>query len=209
MPPRRWTKTCGHPIQDSRHLDLQWPSESLSWNRGLFRALAEYDLGKWKLRRNMTPGGSAPYQAVRYKSNHSSCSYVISVRRIGIIRREKGTVFHKNGMSSLGYEYVHLHAIPNPAGWFEHIVTASRLRCWKLIWPHRFFHIRTNLEYTTDGTPPVKNVTKVYPILTLVYWNVSCLPVNVASMECGEVSIWQIPGAAHRFKHGCASLISW
>ena len=112
-------------------------------------------------------------------------------------------------MSSLGYEYVHLHAIPNPAGWFEHIVTASRLRCWKLIWPHTFFHIRTNLEYTTDGTPPVKNVTKVYPILTLVYWNVSCLPVNVASMECGEVSIWQIPGAAHRFKHGCASLISW
>ena len=41
---------------------------------------------------------------------------------------------------------------------------------------------------------------------TLVYWNVSFLPVNVASMECGAVSISQIPGAAQIEVHKCSCL---
>lgn len=43
-------------------------------------------------------------------------------------------------------------------------------------------------------------------VITLVYWNVSCLPVKVASIERGVVSIWHMPGAEHRAEHGCASL---
>jgi hypothetical protein len=41
---------------------------------------------------------------------------------------------------------------------------------------------------------------------TFVYWNVSCLPVNVASIDCGAVSISQIPSAVHCAEHECSSL---
>ena len=61
------------------------------------------------------------------------------------------------------------------------------------------------------GTPQVRiavALPKLNTAPTLVYWNVSCLPVNVASIDCGEVSIWQIPEAAHRSKHGCDSLVA-
>ncbi|KIJ06643.1 hypothetical protein PAXINDRAFT_91705, partial [Paxillus involutus ATCC 200175] len=35
-----------------------------------------------------------------------------------------------------------------------------------------------------------------------LYWNVSCFPVNVASIECGAVSISQIPRAEQRASQG-------
>ena len=41
---------------------------------------------------------------------------------------------------------------------------------------------------------------------TFVYWNVSCLPVKVASIDIGAASIWHIPGAEHSAKHWCDSL---
>ena len=41
---------------------------------------------------------------------------------------------------------------------------------------------------------------------TFVYWNVSCLPVNVASMDWGVVSIWHIPGAEHEASQECSWL---
>src|SRR5260221_7528416 len=43
--------------------------------------------------------------------------------------------------------------------------------------------------------------------ITLVYWNVSCRPVNVASIDRGVVSIWHMPGAEQRAEHGCDSLL--
>jgi len=44
--------------------------------------------------------------------------------------------------------------------------------------------------------------------ITLVYWNVSCRPVNVASIDRGVVSIWHMPGAEQRAEHGCDSLLN-
>jgi hypothetical protein len=41
---------------------------------------------------------------------------------------------------------------------------------------------------------------------TLVYWKVSCLPENVASMDWGVVSIWHMPGAEHKALQGCSCL---
>jgi hypothetical protein len=41
---------------------------------------------------------------------------------------------------------------------------------------------------------------------TFVYWNVSFLPVNVASIEWGAVSISQTPAAVHNALQGCSSL---
>ena len=41
---------------------------------------------------------------------------------------------------------------------------------------------------------------------TFVYWKVSCLPVNVASIDCGVVSIWHIPGEEHKALQECSCL---
>jgi hypothetical protein len=41
---------------------------------------------------------------------------------------------------------------------------------------------------------------------TFVYWKVSCLPVNVASMDWGVVSIWHMPGAEHKALQECSCL---
>jgi len=43
--------------------------------------------------------------------------------------------------------------------------------------------------------------------ITFVYWNVSCLPEKVASIDSGAVSIWHIPGAEHSAEHRCPSLL--
>ena len=47
---------------------------------------------------------------------------------------------------------------------------------------------------------------KIISVFTFVYWNVPCFPLKVAWMACGDVSILQIPGAAHDSEHECASL---
>lgn len=44
-------------------------------------------------------------------------------------------------------------------------------------------------------------------LITLVYWNVSCRPVKVASIDCGAVSISQIPGAEHSALQECSCLL--
>jgi hypothetical protein len=49
--------------------------------------------------------------------------------------------------------------------------------------------------------------TKAVIVITLVYWNVSCRPVKVASIDRGVVSIWHMPDAEHRAEHGCNSLL--
>ena len=41
---------------------------------------------------------------------------------------------------------------------------------------------------------------------TFVYGKVSCLPVNVASMDWGVVSIWHMPGAEHKALQECSCL---
>ena len=63
-------------------------------------------------------------------------------------------------------------------------------------------HQYQNEPWVYYSTIKSERLPKLNIALTLVYWNVSCLPVNVASIDCGEVSIWQIPEAAHRSKHG-------
>ena len=58
----------------------------------------------------------------------------------------------------------------------------------------------------------VMSVHDVHPIhddsITLVYWKVSCLPVKVASIDCGAVSISQKPGPLHNAIHECSCLLS-
>jgi hypothetical protein len=41
---------------------------------------------------------------------------------------------------------------------------------------------------------------------TFVYWKVSCLPVNVVSMDWGIVSSWHMPGAEHKALQECSCL---
>ena len=66
----------------------------------------------------------------------------------------------------------------------------------------------TNLVYTMREFDSIQiYVTEVYE-LTLVYWKVSYVPVKVASMDCGNVSMLQIPGAAQNFEHECDSLVA-
>ena len=49
-------------------------------------------------------------------------------------------------------------------------------------------------------------VTRGEFVHTLVYWNVSCRPVNVASTDNGAVSISQNPAASHCLQQGCGCL---
>lgn len=42
--------------------------------------------------------------------------------------------------------------------------------------------------------------------VTLVYWKVSCFPVKVASIDCGAVSISQIPGSEQSAVQTCSCL---
>lgn len=44
-------------------------------------------------------------------------------------------------------------------------------------------------------------------IITFVYWNVSCLPEKIASIDSGAVSIWHMPDAEHSAEHECPSLL--
>ena len=45
-------------------------------------------------------------------------------------------------------------------------------------------------------------------VLTLVYWNDSCRPVNVDSIDWDVVSISHIPWAAHNAEQRCFDLQS-
>src|SRR6266702_1735304 len=72
------------------------------------------------------------------------------------------------------------------------------------------YRTRTDLVYTDWQIVSNQRCIGNFPfVLTLVYWNVSCLPVKVASMDWGDVSNWQIPGAAHGFEHKWASLVAY
>ena len=68
----------------------------------------------------------------------------------------------------------------------------------------RYTNTPTNLENTARGSMPERTLEARQR--TLVYWNVSFLPVNVASIECGAVSISHIPGAAQTAVHKCSCL---
>ena len=43
-------------------------------------------------------------------------------------------------------------------------------------------------------------------VLTLVYWNDSCRPVNVDSIDWGVVSISHVPSAVHNAEQECFNL---
>jgi hypothetical protein len=65
--------------------------------------------------------------------------------------------------------------------------------------------MRANLDYTTSQKISAqKRGIIAHTILTLVNWS----PVDVVSMDSGEVSILQIPRAEHRSKHACADLVA-
>lgn len=66
--------------------------------------------------------------------------------------------------------------------------------------PCEYYELRLSFSIGQEG-----QLHKV----TLVYWNVSCRPVNVASIDWGVVSISQIPGAAHNISQVCSCLFQY
>lgn len=58
----------------------------------------------------------------------------------------------------------------------------------------------------TQGTYELRRAMLYIIVVTLVNWKLSCRPVNVASIDWGAISIWQIPGKEHNVEQECASL---
>jgi len=64
---------------------------------------------------------------------------------------------------------------------------------------------RPNLASTVDLLDHSGDIQNSY-LLTLVYWNDSCRPVKVDSIDWGVVSISHVPSAVHNAEQECFNL---